>query len=96
MGEKASRRRVKKKVKHKIKEKRQKILEKIKTCKQNKKGLSCEDLIQFTKSYPSFAGCFAENTIRRLKFYKKPVFFMILIGKRSGHWISIGLFRNKI
>ena len=64
--------------------------------KKTTKGLSCEKIITLTKCFPRFIGCFAEETLANLKIFTKPVYLMVHIGPRNGHWIALGIFDNCI
>ena len=73
-----------------------KIFKKIKKTTKKEAALSSEKIIKVTKCSPKFIGCFSEKVLPTLKFFKLPVYLMVHIGEKTGHWISLGIFNNKI
>ena len=59
-------------------------------------GLSSEKITSLINCFPRFIGCFAETTLKSLKIFNKPVYLMVHIGPRHGHWIALGIFDNCI
>ena len=98
MGEKKRWRRFKKNNKQTqiTSHQRKEILQKIKNCKKKKTGISCQEILDLTRNTPNFIGCFEQQTISSLTIAQLPIFFMVLVGKVKGHWISVGLFKDSI
>ena len=63
---------------------------------RSKTGLSCKKILEITKCFPNFIGCFNQETIGKLNILSKPVTFMVYVGKENGHWIAVGLFASSI
>ena len=60
---------------------------------------SCNEILTLGANFPNFIGCFAENTITKLQFRSKPVFFIVNTdshGSSGSHWLAIGLFTKSI
>ena len=64
-----------------------------------KKGISCQEILSLTKSFPHFIGCFAQDVVTDLQFRSKPIYFLVntdSLGSKGSHWIAIGLFHESI
>ena len=72
------------------------IKQHYKKAQKTKVGLSCETIIRLSRCSPRFIGCFAEETLAKLKIFTKPVFLMVHVGPTIGHWIALGIFDNCI
>ena len=72
------------------------IKKSLEKAKKTSKGLTCEKILTLTKCLPRFIGCFSEKNLSTLKLFSKPVYLMVHIGEKTGHWIAVGIFDNLI
>ena len=93
MGKISNRRRPASKIETKCNSQIRKALAKA---KKTSKGLSGRQILKLTKCWPRFIGCFTEKVLGTLKFFTKPVYFMVHIAGKNGHWIAVGIFNDKI
>ena len=78
---------------------RHRIQKTLKAFWKTKKGLSCKRILSLTKGLYSFLGCFAQDTVAKLRFRSKPCFFFVNVdssGSNGSHWLAIGLFSTTI
>ena len=71
----------------------------IKKAKTNRKGIKKIRILNFLKCSPHFIGCFAENELNDISVTSFPSYLIVNIDQSNmpgSHWLSIGVFRNKI
>ena len=72
---------------------------KIKKALETEKGLSSDIIHHLLKCSPHFIGCYAEDDLQSLRFGSLPCFLIVNLDSSymdGSHWISIGIFKNKI
>ena len=72
---------------------------KIQKALKTKKGLNSTLINDLLKCSPHFIGCYAENEVKSLHMGSLPCYLIVNLDSsymKGSHWISIGIFKNKI
>ena len=71
----------------------------ITKAKNTKTGIKKIQILNFLKCAPNFIGCYSENELSDISINSFPSYFIVNIDRsymQGSHWISIGIFRDKI
>ena len=77
----------------------QKIRDKVKKAKKNKKPVKASQIQRILKCCPRFIGCFAEDELEGLKLKIFPCFLIVNIDSSNldgSHWLALGLFQDRL
>ena len=77
----------------------QKIRDKVKKAKKNKKPVKASQIQRILKCCPRFIGCFAEDELEGLKLKIFPCYLIVNIDSSNldgSHWIALGLFQDRL
>ena len=76
-----------------------KLQKEIRKAKEKSTELTSTQINNFLKCTPNFLGCYPENHLKSLTINSFPCFLIVNIDRDDmpgSHWISLGLFRDKI
>ena len=77
----------------------EKIRQKVKKAKKNKKPIKASRIHRILKCCPNFIGCYAEDELEHLKLKIFPCFLIVNIDSSNlegSHWIALGLFQDRL